>query len=209
MSEEGQCTGWSIKTGPKTKFDNSIFYKRILENKVALDSWDWKILPFLFFKYSSFLSGHLLIDYSPEPFSSYCRWRLLWLLNPCLLSLCRHHLTTLWQFGDYLDILFSLGNSKVKFEMQKIRSASWPINIPNREVSFPSKRLRRSKIFRACHLCAIDFRKNWLLCLYFWMISSIARFFLPHLFYGVTWKKEYRKIILKLSTSWKKLLARR
>ena len=37
---------WLVKTGPETKFNNSRFYKQILENEAVLNSWYWRFLPY-------------------------------------------------------------------------------------------------------------------------------------------------------------------
>ena len=41
-------TGWSIKTGWKTKFNSSRFCKRIFKSEVALESWETKLFPHYF-----------------------------------------------------------------------------------------------------------------------------------------------------------------
>ena len=43
-----------IKEGPKTKSNNFKFFKRILENKVALEAWDEKVLHYQFSKTTIF-----------------------------------------------------------------------------------------------------------------------------------------------------------
>ena len=87
------------KNGRKTKFNNSIFYKCTLENKVALEPWNWRIFLYQFSSTTVFKVETSWVDA---------------VVGPLLLFL-----SSRWQLGDYLDILLPLVNPRDKSLVMK------------------------------------------------------------------------------------------